>query len=59
MTNASIELLQPSDQSLHARHHSGIDQCAADYRNRAKSKVSSKATTGDFPREINDLTKSN
>jgi hypothetical protein len=45
MAEAALELLQPSNQSLHARRRSGIDQCAAGYRNRAKSTMSSKAIT--------------
>jgi hypothetical protein len=36
-----------------------IDQCAAAYRTRAKSTMSSKAITRDFSCEITDLTKSN
>jgi hypothetical protein len=59
MAEAALELLQPSDQSLHARRRSGIDQCAAGYRKRAKGTMSSKAITGHSSNEIVDLTKSN
>jgi hypothetical protein len=59
MTEAALELLQPSNQSLHARRRSRIDQCAADYRNRAKSTMSSKPISGHSSNEIADLTKSN
>jgi hypothetical protein len=59
MAKAALELLQPSDQSLHARRRSGIDQCVAGYRNRAKSTMSSKPITGHPSNEIVDLTKSN
>ncbi len=36
MAKAALELLQPSDQSLHARRRSGIDQCAAALPNSSK-----------------------
>jgi hypothetical protein len=29
MTEVALKLLQPSNQSLHARRRSGIDRCAA------------------------------
>lgn len=59
MAKAALELLQPSNQSLQARRRREIDQCAADYRIREKSTMSSNAITRDFAPEINDLTKSN
>jgi hypothetical protein len=59
MAKAALELLQPSDQSLHARRRSGIDQCASRYPNREKSTMSSKAISADLPSETLDLTKSN
>jgi hypothetical protein len=59
VAKAALELLQPSDQSLHARRRSVIDQRAAGYRNRAKSTMSSKAISRAFPNETLDLTKSN
>ena len=59
MAKATLELLQPSDQSLHARRRGVIDQCATGYRNRVKSTMSSKPISRGFLSEISDLTKSN
>jgi hypothetical protein len=58
MTEAHLELLQPSHQPLHARRRRGIDQCVAAYRNRARSTMSSKSITGNSSNEIAALTKS-
>lgn len=59
MAKAVFELLEPSNQSLHASRRRVIDQCASAYRNRAKSTMPSKPISRGFPNEILDLTKSN
>jgi hypothetical protein len=59
VAKATLELLQPSNQSLHARGRGVIDQCATGYRKRVKSTMSSKPITRDSDSEISDLTKSN
>jgi hypothetical protein len=59
MTEAALELLQPTDQSLHARRRSVIDQCATRYRKCVKSTMSSNAISAGLLSQISDLTKSN
>jgi hypothetical protein len=51
VAEARLELLQPSNQSLHPRRRCGIDQDAAAYRNRATSTMSSILISADFSSE--------